>query len=220
MPGPETGSGGEGTEETEKESIPSLKEQAEVYAEMFNLDEDEIIEKAKSLQSEMSEEERGQFMFLIFIPTGITTSQAWKMVEKEFPAEADINPNEIRSRSQGDFYKRGARETKKGVIAFARFSREADDDSLGENAQEDKEWWETKQKFMSPRMGVISIIAFNHLKNQQMHQRSMTMFPDYIEGDGSGSPVLCYDNGKIILNWNCFDDVENIGVRRVVSKEF
>lgn len=148
--------------ETEKKE-PTLEEQAAIYAEMFGVDQAKILEAAHSLQAEMSEDDKKELTMLVYAPEKFDAAAAWEMVKKNNPTYEGINPREIRIRGIGI-----QRESEKAVVAFARYSQEADEDSLGKQAKSALGWEKTNQKFMSPKLRMIAGELYRRVEGKQM----------------------------------------------------
>lgn len=196
--------------EAEKKE-PTLEEQAAIYAEIFGVDKAQIIEAAQGLQAEMSEDERKELTMLIYGPKGETAAKAWERVKAENPTWQSHDPAKIKTKG----------ETDREFVAFARFSQEPDEDSLGENAKTAIDWEKTDQKFMSPKQEMIAREAFRRLTGEQMDKKNAMMCPgsrseyDYV-------PDLGFDPGTRRVGLNDVNPgyrTPNIGVRRVVSRK-
>jgi len=198
-------------EKKETEKQPTLEEQAAVYAEMFGGDQEEILEAARVLQAEMSEQERRELTLLVWVPKGETTAKAWERVKRENLTNKWDDPTGIETKS----------ETENGLVAFGRFSQEADRDSLGSNAKSAQDWEKTNQKLMSPKMAMIAREAFRRLTGKQMDEKYWTLFPgSRFEGDGAVSLSFGPVSRKVYLDiFTPGARSPLLGVRRVVSKE-
>lgn len=205
-----------GMKEEEKKE-PVLEEQAGIYAEMFGVDAREILEAAQSLQTEMSEDERKEFTMLIYGPKGTTVGSAWAMVEKENPTRqkhklvySGDKISEIKTEG----------ETDKAFIAFARYSQEPDEDSLGEKAKSASDWEETGQKFMSPKLRMIAGEMYRRAEGRQLDEKYKTVFPGSRMWSGYVPMFDSYagtvSSGAMTPEYRS----PQMGVRRVVSKEF
>jgi len=196
--------------EEEKEE-PTLEDWAGIYAEMEEVDQSKILEAFRSLQAEMSEDERKELAFPIYVKEGTTTAAAWDEVKSNNPTYQYIDPERIKIEG----------ETGKAIVAFARFSQEADEDSLGENAKKAVDWEKTGEKFMSPKMAMIAREAYRRSAGQQMDEKNWTMCPGSRSEDGY-VPRLGFGSGHRGVG---LDGVvpgvrfPSLGVRRVVSKE-
>ncbi len=73
----------EGEPTRERKEPLALEQQAGVYAEMFDMDSETILEAARELQTEMSEQERKDLTMLVYVPKEMTTADAWNIVEKK-----------------------------------------------------------------------------------------------------------------------------------------
>jgi len=190
---------------------PTLEQWAWAYAEMEGIKEDmaKILEAFQTLQAEMSEEERKVLTMPVYVKEKTTAATAWAMVKKENPTYEFIELEKIKTPD----------ETSKALVAFGRFSQEADKDSLGENAQSGKDWKETSQKFMSLKVAMVAREAFRRLTGKQMDERSWTMCPGS-RSENDNVTRLGFSPNKVTL-----DDVlpgsryPFNGVRRVVSRE-
>jgi hypothetical protein len=186
----ESGGGGEGSEsgpeqapavepsETKKE--PTLEEQAAIYAEMFGEGKAKILERAKSLQAEMSEEDKRDLTMLIYCPENFGTREAAKKCLESGlrvdPYRYDYFYDERRFKT---IVTEG--ETKKGIVAFGRYSGSRDDISeyvdktkltvwspRPEVSVEDLE--KTGQRFMSPKLWLLASIAYFKATGRHMDQ--------------------------------------------------
>lgn len=200
---------GEKREEEKKEL--TLEEQAGIYAEMFGVDAAEIIEAAQGLQAEMNEDEKRELTMLVYGKKGTTAASAWEMVKAENPTWQSHNPAKITTKG----------ETDKAFIAFARFSQEADADSLGENARPAVNWEKTDQKYMSPKLRMIAGEFYRRAEGKQMDEKNVTICPGSRSVRGR-VPDLYFapDDGRVRLD----DDGPGhrdpyLGVRQVVFKE-
>ena len=203
---------GEGKEAVEAEKKePTMEEQAAIYAEIFGVDAAKIIEAAQGLQAEMSEDERKELTMLVYGPKGETADKAWARVKAENPTYKYIDPAKIKTKG----------ETDKAFVAFAKFSQEADDDSLGENARSGEDWEKTDQKYLSPKQRMLAGEMYRRSEGKQLDEKNATMCPGSRSGYGDVPYVHFHpDDRKVNLS-----DVDpgyrtpNLGVRRVVSRE-
>lgn len=208
--GPETGPEPEDVTEEEKKE-PTLEEQTEIYAEMFGADAGKILEQARSLQAEMSEKEKKELTMLIFAPKRFSLKEAWKFVKSNQTLEHLTNMGEVVTKG----------ETEKAVVAFARFSQEPDEDSLGKNAKSAIDWEKTDQEFMSPRLRIIAGELYRRVTGKQLDEKNPTMSPGSRVPVGR-VPVLFNQSGLVVLSAGDPDPehlLRYVGVRRVVSKE-
>lgn len=196
--------------EAEKKE-PTLEEWAGVYAEMSGKDPAKILETFKSFQAKMSETHRQKLTLPIYGREGLSTNDVWEEVKAENPTYEYINPAKITTEG----------ETGKAFVAFARFSQEPDEDSLGEKAQTALDWEKTGRQFMSPKQAMVAREAYRRLTGKQMDEKNQTMCPGSRSGFGS-VPRLYFspgDRGVYLNDCNPGDRVSFLGVRRVVSRE-
>ena len=196
--------------EAEKKE-PTLEEQAAIYAEIFGVDAAKILEAAQGLQAEMSEDERRELTMLIYGPKGETAAKAWARVQKENPTWQSHNPAKIKTEG----------ETDRAFVAFARFSQEADEDSLGEDARKALDWEKTDEKFMSPKQRMLAGEMYRRSEGKILDEKNFTMCPGSRSGDGSvpGMGFGLDRRGVRLSGVNPGHRDPSIGVRRVVSRE-
>ncbi|TSC95497.1 MAG: hypothetical protein CEN88_476 [Candidatus Berkelbacteria bacterium Licking1014_2] len=194
-----------------KAKEPTLEEQAAIYAKMFGVDAGKIIEAAKSLQSEMSGDEREELTMLVYGPKGETAAKAWERVKAENLTYHWINPEKIKTEG----------ETKRAFVAFAKWSQEADEGSLGENARKAVDWEKTGEKFMSPKQRMLAGEMYRRAKGKQLDEKNVTMCPGS-RSENDYVPYLYFnpDYHKVFLyNIHPGDRSSRFGVRRVVFRE-
>lgn len=217
-------------EKTERKE-PTLKAQAQVYAEMFDIKIELILKAAQSLRAEMSGKEREKLTLLVYTPKGETADKAWERVKLENPTVQTLNPTNIRTakRVKGHWHDtiKTYRETDKASIAFACFSKNPDEDSLGTRAMSPENWMAVGKKFMSPKQAMIARIAFYRLTGKQMDDEHYTMFPGFRVRErseaveNSSVPLLSFRKGKVGLgNIHPREPLRGpVGTRQVVSRE-
>ena len=196
----------EAGEEEKKE--PTLEEWATVYTEMQGVDVAKILEAFQSLYSEMTGDERRELTMPVYCKEGVTAAEAWEIIRKENPAQQSFSPDEI-----------VPRQDKKAFVVFARFSQEADGNSLGENAKSAEDWEQTGNKFMSPKTAMIAREAFRRLTGKQMDLKCSTMDP-CSRNRIRMVPYLTFFTHSVGLRDTEPDHCSpRLGVRRIVYKE-
>ncbi|GAH35242.1 unnamed protein product, partial [marine sediment metagenome] len=190
-----------------------------IYAEIFGVDETQIIKAAEALQTEMNEDEREQLTMLIYGPKDETTARAWIRVQRENLAEQTHNPATIETQGETDIETQG--ETDKEFVAFARFSQEPDEDSLGENARSALDWENTGEKFMSPKQRMLAGEMYRRTKGKQLDEKHFTMSPGSRSEHGSVPCLRFTPASNEIRLGNVRPEFRGqyYGVRRIVSKE-
>lgn len=205
---PETG--GQQPEQEAEEEL-TLEEQADIYAEMFGVDQAVILEAAQGLQTEMSEDERRELTMLVYGKKGTTTALAWEVVKAKSPAWSSLELARIKVEG----------ETDKAFVAFMHYAQEADEDSLGVGARYAINWEQTNAKYASPKHLMIAREFYRRAEGKQMDEKNQTMCPRSRSKDGHVPYLnLDSDDGRVYLR-----DIGSttrypiLGVRREVSKE-
>jgi hypothetical protein len=111
--------------------------------------------------------------------------------------------------------------TNKAFLSFIRFSKEPDEDTLGEGARSSLEWEKTNQTFASPKEVRTAAIAYLNKTGGRLNERNITMCPGFRLGNDKVpgwrfDPFLdSYDSSEIPPDSSRSD----IGVRRVITTE-
>ncbi len=112
-------------------------------------------------------------------------------------------------------------ETEKAVVAYARYSQEPDEDTLGKRAKSVEDWERTDGKFMSMRLRIIAGEFYRRTEGKQLDQRNKTLCPGS-RVDGDGLPYLLYnpnDDRVNLLSCSPVASGADLGVRRVKQME-
>lgn len=177
---------------------PTLEEWAHLYAEIEGIEDPaKVLEALQSLQAEMSEDDRKHLTLPIYGKEGLTLVDAYEIYRKQSQENVGENDQKyfsgIKTKPQGAHGNYGE-DSDKAFVAFARFSQEPDDDSLGDNAKGSLSWEETDEQFMSPKMYLLARTVFHRLTGGSMDWKKCTMFPNYRSPAPSGGvPYFGYN---------------------------
>lgn len=193
-------------EEIEQEKIPSLEEQVAVYAEMFDVDVEELLKVARFCQAKMSENERREFSLLIYTPEGVD--------------ESSLSYSE--RLGLGFKYPRIPRNMDElASIGFTPFSQEPDTEILKDYTLSDYKRNKHDKIFISEKQGIIARVVYHRLTQKKMDETNHTIF---LSSPYKDETVIHYiDSPPGSRSHSAFRPgfpPPRKGVRRIVSWEF
>lgn len=208
--------GGQHPEVEAEKKEKTLEEQVAIYAEIYKVEPDKIMEMVQTKQAEMSEDEKKDFSLMIFSPEGKTTMDVWRNLGQSKPNSVFMNMGEsgITSKEEVD-----EGEPAEAEVVFTRYNLRPDDDTLGENHKDALELEETDKKWMTPKQWIIACDFFLHDGRQHIDEKTGTIFPNF-RTSGGGIPAATFvshgHTSEIRFNSMLLEnDRQDIGAREV-----